>query len=288
MTGRNILTLSLVDRNPPDEALDPGTSPCWSQWAAFKKEAGGDSEILFAAPHDRGRLRRVPWLGVSLALQAMVLGLWLLRSVTVQDELPPPATVKAFVTSVPPASMPTPPPAPPPAPPTGSTSKSAPDRLTAPLAFTALEPTAVPLDVAELGDIDFGSDDGVPGGIPGGIGSRVVGGLRDGPTPAPERPSDHPATIYVVSGELDRPDKLVHIDPVYPPIATAARVEGLVILEATIDGDGNVQDVKVLRSIPLLDEAALEAVRQWKYEPTIVGGVPVPILMTVTVKFALG
>ena len=88
-------------------------------------------------------------------------------------------------------------------------------------------------------------------------------------------------------GKLERPEKLVHIDPVYPAIATATRVEGLVILEATIDGEGNVGKLRVLRSIPLLDAAAVDAVKRWKYEPTVIGGTPVSVLMTVTVKFAL-
>jgi protein TonB len=75
--------------------------------------------------------------------------------------------------------------------------------------------------------------------------------------------------------------------PVYPAIAQQARVQGTVILEATIDVDGSVRDVKVLRSIPLLDQAAIDAVREWKYSPTILNGNPVPVIMTVTVTFTL-
>jgi protein TonB len=74
---------------------------------------------------------------------------------------------------------------------------------------------------------------------------------------------------------------------VYPLTARAAHKEGLVIIEATIDEQGNVTDTQLLRSIPLLDEAALVAVRQWKFSPTLLNGMPVPIVMTVTVNFAL-
>jgi protein TonB len=74
---------------------------------------------------------------------------------------------------------------------------------------------------------------------------------------------------------------------VYPSIAQSARVQGVVILEATIGVEGRVQDVKVLRSIPLLDQAAIDAVKQWQYTPTTLNGVPVPVVMTVTVTFAL-
>jgi protein TonB len=74
---------------------------------------------------------------------------------------------------------------------------------------------------------------------------------------------------------------------VYPAVAQAARVQGVVILEAVISGSGNVTDVKILRSVPLLDDAAIEAVRQWTYTPTLLNGVPVPIIMTVTVNFTM-
>jgi periplasmic protein TonB len=60
-----------------------------------------------------------------------------------------------------------------------------------------------------------------------------------------------------------------------------------VIIEATIGSDGRVQNARVLRSIPLLDDAALDAVKQWQYVPTLLNGVPVPVVMTVTVQFRL-
>lgn len=75
--------------------------------------------------------------------------------------------------------------------------------------------------------------------------------------------------------------------PVYPQIAQSARVAGVVIIEATIGPNGKVQNARVLRSIPLLDQAALDAVKQWEYTPTLLNGVPVPVIMTVTVNFTL-
>jgi protein TonB len=74
---------------------------------------------------------------------------------------------------------------------------------------------------------------------------------------------------------------------VYPPVAQAARVQGVVILEAVIGPTGLVTDVNVLRSVPLLDDAAISAVRQWVYTPTLLNGVPVPVIMTVTVNFTM-
>ncbi len=75
--------------------------------------------------------------------------------------------------------------------------------------------------------------------------------------------------------------------PQYPAIARQARVQGIVILECTISPRGDVTDVRVLRGIPLLNQAAIDAVRQWEYEPTLVNGVPVAVIMTVTVNFKL-
>ena len=90
-----------------------------------------------------------------------------------------------------------------------------------------------------------------------------------------------------VGGSIRPPQKIHEVAPVYPPIAQAARVQGIVIIEASIGPDGRVSDARVLRSVPLLDQAALDAVRQWTYTPTLLNGVPVPVIMTVTVSFAL-
>lgn len=75
--------------------------------------------------------------------------------------------------------------------------------------------------------------------------------------------------------------------PIYPAIAQAARVQGIVIIEATIGPAGKVEDTKVLHSHPLLEAAALTAVRQWEFTPTLLNGVPVSVVMTVTVNFNL-
>jgi TonB family protein len=88
-----------------------------------------------------------------------------------------------------------------------------------------------------------------------------------------------------VGGQIRAPNKIKDVQPVYPAIARSARVAGVVTIEATIGPDGKVMDTKVVRSIPLLDQAALEAVRQWEYTPTLLNGVPVPVLVTVTINF---
>ena len=90
-----------------------------------------------------------------------------------------------------------------------------------------------------------------------------------------------------VGGNIRPPVKLVNVNPVYPAAMQEARTQGVVIIEAMIDINGNVGQARILRSIPGLDEAALEAVKQWKFSATELDGVPVPVIMTVTVNFTL-
>ena len=90
-----------------------------------------------------------------------------------------------------------------------------------------------------------------------------------------------------MGGIIQAPTKVTEVAPVYPPIALAARKSGLVILEAVIDEEGTVRQVKVLRSDPLFDRAAMDAVKQWRFTATRLNGQPIPVVMTVTVGFNL-
>jgi TonB family protein len=93
------------------------------------------------------------------------------------------------------------------------------------------------------------------------------------------------AKIVRVGGQIRPPTKIKDVQPVYPAIAQSSRVSGTVVVAATIGPDGKVEDAKVVRSIPLLDQAALDAVRQWEYTPTLLNGEPVSVLTTVTINF---
>ncbi len=113
-------------------------------------------------------------------------------------------------------------------------------------------------------------------------------GTPDGAPYVPEVPAVPQIAKPVRPGGLIKtPVKVRHVPPVYPVIAQQARVEGIVIIEAIVGVDGRVTEARVLRSKPLLDEAALAAVRQWEFTPTTLNGVPVPVIMTVTVNFML-
>jgi protein TonB len=88
-------------------------------------------------------------------------------------------------------------------------------------------------------------------------------------------------------GRIREPRKLRHVDPIYPEIARTARVQGGVVLECTLTPEGSVSNLRVLRGHPLLDAAALYAVQQWRFTPTLLNGVPVPVILTVRVSFQL-
>ena len=93
--------------------------------------------------------------------------------------------------------------------------------------------------------------------------------------------------VVRVGGDIRAPRQVKRVNPVYPEEAKKAGVSGVVILDATIGTDGSVVKAVILRSIPMLDQAALDAVYQWEYEPTLLNGEPVEVVMTVTVNFAL-
>lgn len=214
------------------------------------------------------------WYTVPLSVAAHVaaVGVAVVVPMFAADLLPSPPSVLAFVA---PAPLPAPPPPVTTAPPTVSRQAS-PD----------IAPSSAPDDIAPDRPTALPSGPTVAGGLPGppGVTSGILGGLPPvEPPPAPPRPQQP----LRPGGRIRTPAKIRHVPPVYPVLAQQARIEGLVILEATIGTDGRVTDVRVLKSKPLLEQAAIDAVLQWRFTPTLLNGVPVPILMTVTVNFTL-
>ena len=123
-------------------------------------------------------------------------------------------------------------------------------------------------------------------GVPDLPGVSIIEGVEAIAAAPPAEPAPPPAPVRV-GGQVRPPERIRDVAPVYPTLAQTARVQGVVIIEATIGVDGRVQQARLLRSVPLLDEAAIAAVRQWTYTPTLLNGVPVPVIMTVTVRFQL-
>jgi protein TonB len=96
-----------------------------------------------------------------------------------------------------------------------------------------------------------------------------------------------PSGPLPLGGQIVPPRKTNDVPPVYPAAARAARVTGVVLVEAVIGLDGRVRDARVLRSSPLLDRAALDAVREWRYTPARLNGEPVEVFLTVAVSFSM-
>jgi protein TonB len=203
---------------------------------------------------------------VSMVVHSALLVVAFVMSAVATGALPIPRYATEFI-----VVAPTPPPTvPPPAPTT-------PRHTPSPDAAPVTEPDDIPSPDAVAADLPSMGPSGVSG-----ITSDEVPGVVE-PPPVPKEPP----TPVRVGGAIRAPQKTVHVAPDYPAIARASRVEGVVILEAVIAEDGTVRDVRVLRSRPLLDDAAIDAVRQWRFTPTLLNGEPVAVVMTVTVAFSL-
>jgi protein TonB len=237
-------------------------------------------------PHRGG----TPLLISTAAHLSVLVFLLVIPLVYVSTELPPVPDVLAFVVSAAPAP---PPPPPPPPPPAGSTAQKPSAVKSVPATGVQRAPVKAATEIAAERIVETGSDQGVPGGVeggvPGGVIGGVVGGLVAAPLPALPPPAPPPVERAPVriGGAVTAPALLERVDPVYPPIAVQARVQGVVILEAVVDSSGRVEAVRVLRSIRLLDAAAMEAVRKWRYSPLFLNGTAERFVLTVTVSFRL-
>jgi protein TonB len=243
-------------------------------------------------PPARSRRQQIVTLGASILAHVAIIGaLVVVPLMYFTDQLPQPPDMLAFVV----ASTPPPPPPPPPPPvapqqPRPVKQQVAPTPVAQPVAAPPA-PVEAPSEItapaaAPLADVPVRELAGLEGGIAGGVPGGVAGGVMPAPPPPPP-PPPAPAKPIRIGGAIAEP-RLVHrVNPDYPPIAISARKEGVVILEATVDANGAVSEVRVLRSEPLLDKAAVDAVRQWRYAPLQLNGQAHPFILTVTVSFNL-
>lgn len=230
---------------------------------------------------------------VSFAIHVLVLGVLVVIPLVYYQTIPGgwEEIAKVFAAELP---DPVPPSPPPPASPTPASGPKIPtDRPVILLSPNLIEPGKVPPpDNAEVIEMPlFPIGDG-PVGPPG---SLVPDGVLNGPTrsnllpttgpktppPPPPRPPKRPMLIST----LDPSRVIYRVEPVYPQIAIQARVQGSVMLQVTVNEMGIVESVEVVSGHPLLRQAAVEAVKQWRYKPTILNGEPVPVKATVTVNF---
>ncbi len=186
-----------------------------------------------------------------------------------------------------------PPPPPPPPPPAAAPPKVVVHRVSVQDLMKA--PTVIPKTIKQIKDepeppTNAGVVGGVPGGVPGGSESGVIGGVLGGlgtGAPPPPPPKPKVPTRIRVGGQVEAAKAIYRPMPTYPPLAKMARIQGVVRLEAVISKDGTIQDLKVLSGHPLLVQAALNAVKQWRYEPTLLNGVPVEVVTEIDVNFTL-
>ena len=244
---------------------------------------------LFSGDRHRAPHRSSVPVLISTAAHVVVVGVVLAIPILyVSAELPQVPDMVAFVVS-------TPPPPPPPPPPAPAATPAKPKTIAVPTVNPRSAPVEAPREIVEEMPVDTGSTEGVPGGVEGGVPGGVVGGVVGGlvselpPPPPPPPPSPPPVARAPVriGGELKAPALVERVEPEYPPLAVRAQVQGVVILEAVVDPHGRVEEVRVLRSIPLLDKAAITAVRQWRYSPLLLNGTPERFVLTVTVSFSL-
>jgi protein TonB len=238
-----------------------------------------------AVPH-----RGIVPLLISSAVHVVVIGaMAAVPLVYFNAELPEVPDMLAFV------AAPPPPPPPPRRPPPPAAPKAAmrPKPKPKPVPTNVARP--VPVEPpAEMAPESTGTETvdseamagGVDWGVPGGILGGVVGGMVPSAIVPPPPPVVARGPVRV-GGAITAPALVSRVEPVYPRLAVSANVQGVVILEAVVDREGRVENVEVLRSIPLLDDAATAAVRQWRYSPLLLNGRPERFVLTVTVSFSL-
>ena len=238
-----------------------------------------------------GQTRHIPSkpavpLLISVSAQVALVTAVILPVLFFTGALPEVPTMMAFVAEAPAPPPPPPPPAPPATPAAPAQARPTPSPDAAPVEPPSTIAPERPNDVGDIG-VPGGVEGGIPGGVVGGIVGGVAGGLvSDIPPPPPAPPA--PRAPIRVGGQIEPPALAHRVEPLYPDVAVSARLRGVVILEAQVDREGRVVEVKVLRSAGrLLDHSAETAVRQWRYRPLILNGQPEQFVLTVVLTFEL-
>jgi len=235
---------------------------------------------------------RTSWtVAISFAFQCLLIVIALVIPLLNYYELPATELMTFLVA---------PPPPPPPPPPPQQTVKP---KKVVPRQFDAgklVQPTAIPEEVAIIEEEALpqasagiaGVVGGVAGGAAGGSAGGVIGGIVGSapdvapPPPPPVKKKKTPERIRV-GGSVQRANLVKQVRPVYPPLARQARIQGTVRLQAIIAKDGTVQKLEVINGHPLLIPSALQAVKQWRYKPTLLNGQPVEVVTQIDVNFTL-
>ncbi len=233
-----------------------------------------------------GRRRAMTLL--SFALQMLLLCVLILIPLIYTEALPKQQLLTLLVAP--------PPPPPPPPPPAAATPIPKPVKVQSDVVNGALRtPTKIPEKVEIIKEeapppstTVAGVVGGVPGGVPGGQLGGVIGGIVSSTPVAVPKVAVPPPVQKVRVSQGVAEGLLIHqIKPSYPPLARQARIQGDVVMQATISKDGSIENLSLQSGHPMLAPAAIEAVKQWKYKPYYLNGEPVEVQTQITVSFKL-
>ena len=219
----------------------------------------------------------------SMILQVFLIGLLVLIPLLFTEALPKQQLMTFLVA---------PPPPPPPPPPPAAAPVKVVKQIQSDINNGQLRtPTKIPEKVQMIKEEETppptmaagGVVGGVPGGVPGGQMGGVIGGIISS-TPVAVPKVATPQKVRVSQG-VSQGLLIKKVQPPYPPLARQARIQGQVVLQADISKDGTIQNLRLISGHPMLAPSAIEAVKQWKYSPLILNGVPTPFVLTVTLNF---
>ncbi len=235
-----------------------------------------------------GKTKRPYTILLSFAIQIVLIGVLVIIPLIYYETMSGAQFSSLLIAPAPP-----PPPPPPPPPQVVKVVHTAPKQF---IANQLIAPKSVPKNILmvteEEAPLATGVIGGIPGGMPGAGGALggIIGGLpAAAPPPPPKAPPPPPKPVgpQRIGGNVQAANLINAVKPVYPPLAKMARQQGTVKFEATISKEGAIEDLKVVSGPPLLIPAAMEAVKQWKYKPTMLNGEPVEVLTTIDVNFSL-
>lgn len=284
-------TYAVVDDHRVEKQLEQSLKPVATKLLlpVVAEKALFEDSLLESSSGQRQRRTWATFL--SFSLQCLLVGVVILIPLWFTDVLPKQQLV-AFL------EAPPPPPPPPPAAPAASTVKVV--KVTSDIANGQLRtPGRIPAKVQMIKEdeapppaaVTGGVVGGVPGGIPGGQIGGVIGGIISSTpslaaVPSLSKPTAVPQRVRVSQG-VSKGLLVYRVEPVYPPLARQAHIQGAVVLTAIIDKDGSIKNLQLVSGHPLLAPAAIEAVKQWRYKPFLLSGQPFEVETTVTVNFQL-
>jgi periplasmic protein TonB len=282
----------LINKETRPQVASPAPHPARPRPAVERGPARGRgffNEALLENHRFKSSSKTLDYL-VALLFHVAVIGVPILAGLYYTDTL----NLKEFTRTL--LVAPPPPPPPPPAP--ASVVKAQAPKHVFMTGGKLVAPTVIPRQIAEIKEAPLEPDSlggvagGVPGGVPGGQMGGVLGGVIGGVLNTAARPiappTGKPSAPVRVGGRVRPPKAIVQTHPNYPPLARQARIQGQVQIDAILDEQGNVIDMKVVSGPPLLYQAALDALKTWKYEPTYLNDQPIAVEMIVTITFQLG